>query len=95
MIDALTVATAAFGFVAAACRVGQMHRSTHRPGVIYWHWVCGALCLCALAVVVMGRNSPTALGMSASIAAYMLLTLHEWRPTPPDWARRQNTERSA
>jgi hypothetical protein len=90
VIDALTVAAAIVGWWGSACRVGQMHSSTHRPPVIWFHYACGALCLWSVAMVLLGRGGVTVLGMSASIAAYMLLTMHEWLPHPPAWALRDN-----
>jgi hypothetical protein len=39
-------------------------------------------------MVLLGRGGVTVLGMSTSIAAYMLLTMREWLPHPPAWAQR-------
>lgn len=90
MTDALTVAAAMVGWWGGACRVGQMHRSTHRSEVIWFHWTAGALCLLSVALVVLGRGGPTVLGTSISICAYMMLTMREWLPHPPEWAKRQD-----
>jgi hypothetical protein len=74
---------------AAACRVGAMHTSTHRPAVIRWHQAVGLMGL----VVVMGAAARwvdpwLAFNCAAALLFTMLVTLREWRDGPPVWTWR-------
>jgi hypothetical protein len=89
-IQAATICMALMAWWPAACRIGQMHSSTHRQGAIYWHLAVACLALLAAGTAVVVRGDLTAFGLAGSLLAVMLATLHEWENGPPNWAQRQN-----
>ena len=68
---------------AAACRVGAMHTSTHRLGVIRWHQVVGVAGLALGFMAARGPADALTVWTSAALLLPMLVTLREWQSGPP------------
>ena len=68
---------------AAVCRVGAMHMSTHRLGVIRWHQAVGVGGLVLAWLAARGPADPELVATSAALLATMVVTLREWRCGPP------------
>jgi hypothetical protein len=90
MIDVGVVASGLMAWWGCACRIGQMSPARHRLAARLWHWVAGALALLCVALVLVDRGDPgLALATTATLLAYLALTLREWSDGPPAWTRRR------
>jgi uncharacterized membrane protein YphA (DoxX/SURF4 family) len=90
MIDVGVVASGLMAWWGCACRIGQMSPARHRLAARLWHWAAGALALLCVALVLVGRGDPyLGLATTATLLAYLLLTLREWADGPPAWTWRR------